>query len=660
MHKLFNPSSVAIIGASRHKEKIGYQILDNLIKSGYEGKIFPVNPSKESILNLKTYSSVSEVLDEIDLAVVVVPKEFVFEVLQECVKKYIPYAIIISSGFAEVGPKGREIQEKIKNEIIEKSNLRIIGPNCLGILNTNDNLNLTFAAPKLIDGGVSAVFQSGALGASLLDLAQKFEFGFAKFVSLGNKVDLEESEIIEYLANDDDTHVIALYVEEISKPLDFLKKAALAAKKKPVVILKGGVTSIGAKAAFSHTAAMVSPAHINRAIFSQTNLIVANTIDELLGIISILSCEPPVREKKLGIITNAGGPGILATDSASFHNFKLLQPDKETLQKELPHPDIASLANPLDLTGAADANDYEAALNYFLNNNDFSSILLLLTPQTATEIEKTADIISKNSHSSKPIISSFLGDRTVKNGIEILRRSHSPHFEEPSDGISALAKVIHYWQKREEKENIIDIAKRNQKNTNNIFALQLASDNNIAVAPFVLADTILEGSRAFQNLKKPLALKLISKDIVHKFKSGKVVLNISTEREFQDTASNLGMPLLVQEMIEAPIEVLVGTKRDERLGIIITFGWGGIFTEDLKDISSRIWPLTYNDLDEMIKETKIGQVLQKEKIDLKLLKEIIVNIIKIMLDYPTISEFELNPIKVSSKNVICVDARYKE
>lgn len=659
MLKLFKPQSVAIIGASRHKEKIGYQILDNLIKSGYKGKIYPVNPEASEILGLKSFKHISEINDVIDLALVVVPAIIVQQELQNCVLKQIPYAIVISSGFSEIGPNGKRLQEQIKNDIVKNSHLRVVGPNCLGLINTSNGLNLTFAAPKMVTGNVSAVFQSGALGVAFLDLAQKYEFGFAKFVSLGNKVDLEESEILNYLADDPDTAVIALYIEEISNPAKFFRIARETSYKKPIVVLKGGITKLGAKAAFSHTASMVGSKEINRAIFSQANLINVKTIEEMLSIISILSHEPPVQERKLAIITNAGGPGIIATDAASRHQFTLPSPKKNNLKKELKMASLSSIANPLDLTGAAKANDYEIALSYFSKDDSFSSILILLTPQTATEIKETANVIAKYAKSPKPIISSFLGDKMVENATEILKKAQSPHFEDPDEGIRALEKVITYWQKRFSNKTPLKIKTLEKISRATKDPLALISDYHISVPKSGMALNIISALQIFREINGPVAVKNISPRIIHKFKSGKVKLNIQNENDLKRAISNVGFPILIQKMIDIPLEVIVGAKRDENIGVLITFGWGGIFTQDILDFSTKITPLTENDLNEMIKETKIGKILIRENINLDKLKDTIIAVTQIMTDYPEIAEIDLNPIKIDKERLYCVDARYK-
>jgi len=660
MEKLFNPRSVAIIGASHHKEKLGYQILENLLLGGYKGNVYPVNPESGKILNLNVFPGVLNINEEIDLAVIVVPAKFVPQVLTECSQKNVSFAVIVSSGFSETGKEGALMQGEIKEVVIGASAIRVVGPNCLGVFNTTNGLNATFAAPKLIKGKVSAVLQSGALGVALFDWAEKYGFGFAKFVSLGNKIDLEEAEIIEYLANDEETKIIAVYLEDVHNPAKFLKACSKASKKKPIVILKGGMTDRGAKAAFSHTAAMVSSRKITKAIFKQSNLIMASSIQEMLTIIQLLNTEAVIASPNLAIVTNAGGPGILATDEADQAGLNIANPsEKESKELQKLIPQAASLANPFDLGGEAKADDYKKALNIIINSNNFSSVLTILTPQTATEINETAQMIVQFAKAKKPVITSFLGDKTISDAKKILRDGGIPNVGDLQLAVQALAKISRYWQKRDSKEYLIELEK--QSNPLNLSGDQfdLIRRYNIPVPESALATNLDVAQKALQRIGFPVAVKNVSNSGIHKFRAGKVILGIQNQESFEAAIKKVGFPVLVQKMVNAPFEVIVGAKRDPKMGVIITFGWGGVFVEDLSDISLRILPLTECDLDEMIKETKIGKILVRENVNLSPIKNIMIEVAQIMTDYPEIEEMDLNPLKVSQDEAIVVDVRYK-
>jgi len=660
MDKLFNPSSIAVIGASRHKEKLGYQILYNIIQSGFGGNIYPVNPEASEILGKRAHKKIIDVEEEINLAIVAVPANVVPEVLADCVKKNVNFAVIISAGFSEIGKKGKIFQDEITDVIIKTSPIRVLGPNCLGIINTSNNLNATFAAPTLVKGNVGAIFQSGALGVALLDWAKTYEFGFSKFVSLGNKVDIEESEILEYLGQDEDTKVIAIYLENIACPKKFLQVARRVAAKKPIVILKGGTTKMGQTAAFSHTAAMVTPDHLTQAIFIQSNLIVAKTIEEMLSLIQLLSCEPPVNRKQLAVITNAGGPGILATDAASRLglNMPVISPQIEKALKKV-LPEVGTIANPLDLAGEALASDYETALTAFINEPQMAAILVLLTPQTMTEVDKTAEVLVKYRDVNKPIVAAFLGDRMVKSGIDILRKGRVPYFDDPDAAVRAIEKVTKYWDKFVSPRDLIELNSADESIEAAGDALELLDRYNIPIPPSGMATNMDVVMKIVGRIGMPVVVKNISHKFIHKFKAGKVILNVQSESFLRQSVEKVGFPVLIQHMVESPFEIIIGAKREDKIGTILTFGWGGVFTEDIGDISAKILPLTEYDLDEMIKETKIGKILIRENIDLSGLKNILIEVSQIMVDFPSITEIDLNPVKVMQDQVICVDARYK-
>lgn len=660
MEKLFNPKSIAVIGASRHPQKLGYQILENLIKAKFPGQIYPVNPEAKSILTIKCYPDILSVEKNIDLAIIIVPAKFVPIVLRQCAQKNVGFAVVVSAGFSEVGGEGKILQEEIKTIHEAHPTMRILGPNCLGVFNTNKNLNATFAAPYLRAGGVSAVFQSGALGVALLDWAEKYEFGFAKFLSLGNKVDLEESEIINYLKDDPETKIIALYLERISYPANFLNICREAAKKKPIVILKGGTTVMGAKAAFSHTASMISSTVLNKAIFTQANLISAQSIEEMLNLIQILSTETPVNKNSLAIITNAGGPAILATDQAEEIGIKMPALSPQTanhLKKTL--PDISIISNPIDLTGEAKAEHYKLALESTTKDELFGSLLVILTPQTATEVEETAMVLSEFKNSEKVIAAAFLGDQAVNLGKKILIKNKIPHFEDPELAVATLSKIAKYWQRRYQPDRLLPTRHDFKTSAfNDPFAL--LKSFGIKISPYKMVDNNQSAIQAAADIGYPVAIKLISPRFIHKSRSGKVKLNIQNEYQVKMVLGKLGFPALIQKMVDAPFEIIIGAKRDQNFGTFITFGWGGIFVEDLKDTSTRLSSgLTETDLNEMIKETKIGRVLIREKIKLDPIKTILTQVFQIMDAIPEIEEMDLNPIKVSSDNAICVDVRIK-
>lgn len=657
MDFLFSPKTIAVVGASRHKEKLGYQIYEKLISGNFQGQVFPVNPEAYSILGQKVYGSLSNIPVDIDLAVIVIPAKFVVEAVKEAVKKQVKAAIIISAGFAEIGAEGHALQEQIK-DVIKASPIRILGPNCLGVFNTANNFDATFASPKLVKGSVSAIFQSGALGVAFLDWASSYGFGLAKFVSLGNKVDIEETEIIEFLKNDPDTKIIALYLENVSNPNKFLKVCRETSAIKPIIILKGGTSNLGAKAAFSHTAAMVGSSLTTKALFSQSNLIVAQTIEEMLNLIMVLNTEPPMQSDKICLITNAGGPGILATDMVGRLGMKLPSPpEKDILALKKALPKAASFNNPFDLSGEAKASEYNAALQFALHA-DYGAIILLLTAQTVTEVENTAEVISQYAKSPKPIIASFLGDKSVAKGKEILLKNLIPHFSDPELAVFALWKIAAYWKKRLNPIDLINIEKQTDGREMLGDPFILLQTYSVPIPLTGIATNLDVAYQIIGRIGYPVVVKNIAKFGEHKSKAGKVVLNISSDQFLLEAIKKVGFPVLVQSMVNAPFEVIIGAKRDQEFGVTLSFGWGGVYAEEINDIAARILPLTEVDLDEMIRETKIGQILIREKVDLSPIKNILIDVAQIMIDFPQITELDLNPVKVSEREAICVDTRY--
>lgn len=657
MDFLFSPKTIAIVGASRHKEKLGYQIYEKILTSKFEGQVFPVNPDAYSILGQKVYAKISNIPVDIDLAVIVIPAKFVLEAVKEAVEKKVKSAIIISSGFAELGKAGLDLQEQIK-EIIKASPIRILGPNCLGVFNTSNNFDATFASPALVKGNVSAVFQSGALGVAFLDWASSYGFGLAKFASLGNKVDIEESEIIEYLKNDPETKIIALYLENVSNPNKFLKVCRETAAIKPIIILKGGTSNLGAKAAFSHTAAMVGSSLTTRALFSQSNLIMAQTIEEMLNLIMVLNTEPPMQSDKLCIITNAGGPGILATDMVGRLGMKMPSLiEKDILELKTHLPKASSFANPIDLSGEGKAAEYDIALQAALKA-DYGAVILLLTAQTVTEVEETAEVIAKYNKSNKPILASFLGDKSVAKGKDILLKNGIPHFPDPELAVFALWKIASYWKRRLNPIDLVSIEKQTDGREMLGDPFILLQTYSIPIPLTGIATNLDVAYQIIGRIGYPVAVKNISKFGEHKSKAGKVVLNISSDQFLLEAIKKVGFPVLVQSMVSAPFEVIIGAKRDKEFGVTLSFGWGGVYAEEIGDVSARILPLTEVDLDEMIRETKIGQILIRENVDLSPIKNILIDTAQIMTDFPQITELDLNPVKVSASEAICVDTRY--
>jgi len=651
MINFFNPQSVAVVGASANKKKLGYQLLKNLIDSGYEGRIYPVNLEEKVILGHKVFQNILDVHSKVDLVTIIVPREIVPTVLKQCVAKGVPYVLIISAGFAEKDAAGKKLQKGLL-DITAGSNTRIIGPNCLGIINANDKLNLTFAATEVVEGGLGLILQSGAIGAAILDWAKENEIGISKFVSLGNKVHTSEIEAIKILGDDPQTKIIGLYLEEISEPIRFLRLCREITIKKPIVILKGGTTELGAKAASSHTAALATSNKLDKALFLQANLIMAEDYSEFLNLFELLSFKNFDGGKNLAIISNAGGPGILAADAAAKAGFKLptlTGNEKTRLEDSL--RSYASLTNPFDLGGDAQAESYQKIMNLIVESPAISSLLVIVTPQSMTEIEKTARVLTKFRKNPKPVIASFLGGLKIKSAKTILMAGGIPHFEDPAMAIEMLAKVHRYFERRNNITPMLDL--HSYQVYKFLTEQDLIKKYDIA---YIKSETVTSDSEVMAFVEAnnfPIAFKT-GKVIKHKGRSGKVGLNINDNRSLIRIAHRIGYPAIVQKMVDSPYELMIGARRDPTFGIVIILGQGGIFVEEKADIAIKMLPLTVGDVDEMIESTNVWRMIRRFKVK-GVIKKTILAVAKLMMENPDICSIEFNPFKVLQSKIIAVD-----
>ncbi|MFA6493235.1 MAG: acetate--CoA ligase family protein [Patescibacteria group bacterium] len=654
MKNLFDLNNIAIIGSSSNKEKLGYQITKNLIDGEFDGKIYPVNLKEKIILGLKTYETVLDIDAMVDMAVIVIPREAVLSVVKQCVHKEIPYILIITAGFAEKDKIGKDLQEKLI-ATIHGTKSKIIGPNCLGLMNTAKNINLNFASTRAKNGKISLILQSGSIGAAIFDWAKENDIGIDKFISLGNKISVNEIDVLRELQDDPTTKVIAFYLEDITDPSKLLRLLKTVAKVKPVVILKGGMTKEGAKAASSHTAALTTDESLNLALFKQANIIYADDLEEFLNILEVFSTkEIDPSSGSLAIVANAGGPAILATDAASQNEFllKSVNPYEEENIKTL-LPNIASFRNPFDLGGDAKAADYEKLIKYLIELKTYSLIMVIVTPQSATEIEKTAEILGKIKNDEKIVVASFLGGEKIKKALPILKKMHVPSLEDPSLGVKLLAKIYNYFESRKKQIEYLDFSPiLNTKKTEQ----ELIKKYNI---PYVKSFDIAT-KKDLLNYKKRLTYPVVYKSAlsVHRGKENQIALNIQDFTELEEKVSVIGCPGILQNMIESPYEMIMGAKRDPKFGIIIGFGHGGIFTEEEKDMNFKIMPLTVTDINDMIEETRIWSVIESLRVK-PLLVALSKNILKLMIENPDITSFELNPVKAFLGKIIAVDINIK-
>jgi acetyl coenzyme A synthetase (ADP forming)-like protein len=694
LEAFFSPRSIAVIGASANPNKLGYAVMRNLVQGVFtkDGKIFPINLGGCEVLGIKAYTSVFDVPDSIDLAVIVIPYPFVPASLKECGQKGIPAAIVISAGFREAGMDGLERELQLV-EIAQEYNIRLIGPNCLGIIDTHTPLNASFAAGMPPSGPMAFMSQSGALGTAVLDIALSGRLGLSKFVSLGNKADINENDLLQAWVSDENTRVILIYSEGIPNGQDLIKIAREVTRKKPVIAIKSGVTHSGSRAVSSHTGSLAGSEQAYQAAFQQAGILRADSMESLFDMALSIGYQPALKGNNIAIITNAGGPGILATDALERAGLSIAKLDTGTIHNlEQFLPDAASAANPVDVLGDAQANRYLFALEVVTKDPNVDGLLVLLTPQATTEIEKTAQEIGKIAdQSSKPILACFMGETKVKPGIDILSRHHVPNYPFPERAACAFRAMADYRKvlERPNPEYVhFDINKDvvqtlfNQVRSEGRAMIGEAESREILLTYGLqipksrLAKTPEEAVDIAIEMNYPVVLKISSPDILHKTDVGGVKVGLTNSEEVFDAFELMIYRVkryipeariwgcLVQEMVPpGGLEVLIGMNRDPQFGPLITFGLGGIYVETLKDVTFRIAPFAPEEAEQMLSEIRASALLDgvrgKPAVDKNAIVSAILRTSQLVQDFPEIAELDINPLVVyqHGQGAVALDMR---
>ncbi|HOA83338.1 MAG TPA: acetate--CoA ligase family protein [Thermodesulfovibrio thiophilus] len=688
---IFNPSSIAVIGASAEEKKVGYAILKNLI-NGYKGKIYPVNPGRAEIFSLPCYPSVSAISDKVDLAIIVIPAKAVKESLKDCAQAGVKGVIVITAGFKEVGGDGVAREREIV-DIVRSSGMKMVGPNCLGVINTTNKMNASFAPDLPPDGRVALFSQSGALGVAIIDWAVENNFGFSKFVSFGNKADLNEIDFLEYFAKDPDTDVIIGYIEDVIDGKKFLQIAREVTKVKPVILIKSGATVAGARAASSHTGALAGSDRAFTEAFRKTGIIRVSSIQELFETAEMFISKRNPKGRRLLIITNAGGPGIIAADTADKMGIKLdpmTRNSIDAIAEKL--PSTVSLYNPVDIIGDATSERYQIVLDQALKDEVVEGVCVILTPQAVTDVDNIADVIVNSSQNTdKPVFATFIGGKRVKNAITKLKNMRIPCFSDPSIAINAYRRLIDFVEMNNKKmsdgspikmpeENIKKVAEILQKlQTQGISeiggeeAMQILSLYGFSFPERALAKTPMEAVAIAERIGYPIVMKVSSPHILHKTDVGGVKINLNNEKAvynaFVEITTNVKrfMPdayiegVMIYEMVSGGKEVILGVSYDRSFGHMIMFGLGGIYVEVLKDVSFRIVPVSEEEAVEMINETKGSRILDGVRGEKPYDKADIASCIRklsaLVQDFPIIKEIDINPYMVFNNGGIGLDAR---
>ena len=685
---VFRPRSVAIIGASRTLGKVGYVILKNMIECGFKGKIYPINPNADEILGLRCYPSVLDVPGEVDLAIVAIPAGLVPKVAEECGNKGVRALVVISAGFKETGREGARLERRLI-EIGAKYDMMIQGPNCLGVIDTSTPMNLSFAAGMPKRGRIGFVSQSGALGTAILDWAIKEGIGLSSFVSLGNKADLDEVDFIEAMGDDENTGVILLYLESIEEGRRFLKVARRVVKSKPIIVLKGGTSTAGARAAGSHTGALVGSFVAYRTAFNKSGVIMAESVEELFNQAIAFTGQPLPKGEGIAIVTNAGGPGILATDLCAKLGLKLAGLSRKTrnsLREGL--PPAASTGNPIDILGDARADRYRFAVEKVLEDENVNAVVVLLTPQAMTESMRTAESIVEIQRrlDGKPILAVFMGGGAVEAASNYLRENSIPCFDFPEKVIKTAAALFEYSSFLKEPEYPpVRFEDVDPRRVEEIFD-SVRRDSRVVLLPHEaagvveaygiraprsrVARTVEEAVRCAEGLGYPVVLKIVSPDILHKTDIGGVALNLRSADEVRSAFDGIMSRVtrfmarariygvMVYRMVPAGKEMIIGMSRDVQFGPLVMFGLGGIYVNLLKDVSFRLPPLSEQEAREMIEETRAYTLLKgirgEPSSDVAAVVETILRVGQLVWDFPQIVEMDINPVIVYEEGNGCI------
>jgi acetyl coenzyme A synthetase (ADP forming)-like protein len=689
---LFRPQSVAVIGASRNPGTIGYQIVDNLVRHGYQGVVYPVNPKARAIHSIRAYPSISAVPEPVDMAVVVVPKEFVLKVVDECGHKGVKGVVVISAGFREVGGEGVG-REEVLLEIVRRHGMRLVGPNCMGVMNTSPDIcmNATFAPTMPPAGATSFLSQSGALGVTILDYAAEYGIGIRQFVSVGNKPDVSGKDLIEYWENDPGTRLILMYLESFGNPKHFIPLARRVSRKKPIAVVKSGRTPAGARAASSHTGALAGTDLTIDALLAQCGILRADSIEELFDLAMAFEDLSPPAGNRVAIVTNAGGPGIIIADACESLGLDVVELASET-QARLRgiFPAEASVRNPVDMIASATGESYEVALRIVLEDPGVdAAIAAFVPPLGIKQADIAASIVAAvEGRREKPVLAVLMGREGLPQGLAELNEAGIPAYRFPESAARALAAMRQHrvWAERpllepEEfevdrraVEEILDgVLASGRNQLNEVEALQVAQAYGIPTIPYRVALSEEAAVEAAQEVGFPVVLKVLSPDVVHKTDAGGVQVDLRSASEVAEAYGEIHRSVgewhegariqgvLVESYQKEGREVIIGMSTDPRFGSVLMFGLGGIYVEALKDVAFRVHPVTRVDAEEMIRAIRGFQLLEGVRgeagADLESLAEVIQRVSQLVGDHDRIAELDLNPFMALESGGVALDAR---
>ena len=690
LDRLFSPRSIAVIGASKTIGKVGYLTLSNLVQSGFQGPIVPINSAGGELFGLPVYKQLADYPEVIDLVVIAVPAEMVPAAARDAVAKKAGAVVVVASGFKEAGPEGRALEDELI-AICQRGGVRLLGPNCLGVINTAIRMNASFSR-RIPQAGSMAIFsQSGALCTAMMDIADERELGVSKAISIGNKADITEVDVLEALAEDEDTKVIVGYLEDISDGDRFVKAAEAASNRKPVVILKAGTTTAGSRAAANHTGVLVGKDTAYGAAFKRAGICRADTFDALFDSATALALQPTPKGDRVLIITNSGGSGTISADAVEKAGLTVA-PLGEELARQLRRalPDAAFIDNPIDISAAAEPRHYAAAIDIAAAEGSFDAVLIVLAPQYMTEPAATVRAIVAHLDENMPVLAAFLGGGDIMPSRQELAAAGLPFYDSPERAVTALKAMHEYgvWQRRPARQvvrfpvnrrRVERIIYRRQR-TDRLRLGEVKSKDILKAYGFQILEGRLttspeEAMEIARFIGFPVALKVISPSIIHKSDLGGVRLNLGSAQEVADAFDLMMLRInklapnaiiggiYVEKMAEKGLEVIIGMTRDPQFGPMLMFGLGGIFVEVMKDVTFHLAPITENEAAQMLQSTRSYELLQGKRglkeVDMHAIAVALQRISQLTTDFPQILDLEINPLIVGEmgNEPVVVDAR---
>ncbi len=688
---IFSPRSIAVIGASHTEGNVGHAVFSNILLGGYRGTVYPVNTKAHSVSSVRAYPSVRDLPEPVDLALIIVPAAAVPSVVKECGQAGVKGLVVISAGFKEVGEEGANLERQTV-AVAKEYSMRLVGPNCLGVVNTDPltRLNSSFASKMPAEGSIAFASQSGALCAAVLDYATGEKIGFSKFVSMGNKADLNENDLLEYLGTDPKTRVILLYIEDLVDGRKFVEVASRVTQTKPIIAVKAGVSPEGAKAASSHTGALAGSEEAYDAVLRQSGVLRVESVIELFDYGRAFAEQPLPKGNRVAIVTNGGGPGIMATDACVRYGLQIAEFSEETKrQLRAGLPKAASVNNPVDVIGDAQADRYEVALKSALWDKNVDCGLVMLTPQAMVDIKKVGETIASIApKSGKTVVGCLMGLVDVSPGVAVLQANGIPHYSFPEAAVKSLATLYHYqrWTERPRtqvkhftvysglaKRIVAEAQKRGESNLSQYEAMRVLEAYGFPTAKTTLARTLQEAIKAAEKTGFPVAMKIVSPDVVHKVDVGGVKLGLADRGEvragFEAIMRNVKAHVprarlegvVVQEYVVGGRETIIGFRRDPMFGPLLMFGLGGIYVEAYRDVSFRLAPLRELGAYNMISQLRGSKILEGSRgqppVDRKALAGCIERMSQLAMELEGVRELDVNPLVAFERGCRALDAR---